>query len=110
MLSANDCCRRCAIGYLRIAECSRESVLTSKDAGSELRVEFPDSLPRPYSELRRKGCEPVAARFNDAVQWAEQVLIDALSQFAAHVNDRPTGQCDGKLKVFWRELHPHDDW
>jgi hypothetical protein len=52
----------------------------------------------------------VAARFNDAVQWAEQVLIDALSQFAAHVNDRPTGQCDGKLKVFWRELHPHDDW
>ena len=51
-------------------------------------------------ELYEQECQRVAARFDDAVQLAEQAFMDELSKLVSHLTERLTGQDDGKPKVF----------
>ena len=51
-------------------------------------------------ELYEQECQRVAARFDDAVQMAEQAFVDELSKLVSHLTERLTGEADGKPKVF----------
>ena len=63
-------------------------------------VEPPDYLMQLNPELYEQECQRVAARFDDAVQLAEQAFVDELSKLVSHLTERLTGQADGKPKVF----------
>ncbi len=63
-------------------------------------VEPPDYLMQLNPELYEQECQRVAARFDDAVQLAEQAFVDELSKLVNHLAERLTGQSDGKPKVF----------
>ena len=63
-------------------------------------VEPPDYLMQLNPELYEQECQRVAARFDDAVQLAEQAFVDELSKLVFHLTERRTGQVDGKPKVF----------
>jgi hypothetical protein len=63
-------------------------------------VEPPDYLQQLNPDLFRQECERVAARFDEAVQLAESAFTEELHQLVAHLNERLTGQTDGKPKVF----------
>ena len=51
-------------------------------------------------EVYRQECQRVAARFDEAIQLAEQAFIDELRQLVSHLHERLTGQVDGKPKIF----------
>jgi hypothetical protein len=63
-------------------------------------VEPPDYLRRLAPELYREECRRAAARFDEAVQLAEQMFLDQLGQLVSHLAERLTGAADGKPKVF----------
>lgn len=63
-------------------------------------VEPPDYLQQLNPDLFRQECERVAARFDEAVQLAESAFTEELHQLVSHLNERLTGQTDGKPKVF----------
>ena len=63
-------------------------------------VEPPSYLRQLNPELYEQECQRVQARFNEAVQLAEQAFIDELSQLVEHLAERLSGQVDGKPKVF----------
>ncbi len=63
-------------------------------------VEPPDYLMQLNPELYEQECQRVAARFDDAVQLAEQAFVDELSKLVSHLTERLSGQSDGKPKVF----------
>lgn len=63
-------------------------------------VEPPSYLQQVNPELYEQECRRVAARFDEALQLAEQAFCDELSQLIAHLNERLTGSGDGKPKVF----------
>lgn len=63
-------------------------------------VEPPDYLRQLNPELYRQECERVAARFDEAVQLAEQAFMEELQQLISHLTERLSGQVDGKPKVF----------
>ena len=63
-------------------------------------VEPPNYLRQLNPELYEQECQRVQARFNEAVQLAEQAFIDELSQLIEHLAERLSGQVDGKPKVF----------
>lgn len=63
-------------------------------------VEPPSYLRRLSPELYEQECRRVAARFNEAVQLAEQAFLDELSKLVSHLTERLSGQADGKPKVF----------
>jgi len=63
-------------------------------------IEPPDYLMQLNPELYEQECQRVAARFDDAVQLAEQAFVDELSKLVSHLTERLTGQIDGKPKVF----------
>ena len=63
-------------------------------------VEPPSYLQRLNPELYRQECQRVVARFDEAVQLAEQAFLDELSKLVAHLTERLTGQVDSKPKVF----------
>jgi hypothetical protein len=63
-------------------------------------VEPPDYLRQLKPELYEQECQRVSARFDEAVQLAEQAFMDELSGLIAHLAERLTGQTDGKPKVF----------
>ena len=63
-------------------------------------VEPPDYLMQLNPELYEQECQRVAARFDDAVQLAEQAFVDELSKLVSHLTERLAGQVDGKPKVF----------
>ena len=63
-------------------------------------VEPPDYLMQLNPELYEQECQRVAARFDDAVQLAEQTFVDELSKLVSHLTERLTGEADGKPKVF----------
>ena len=63
-------------------------------------VEPPDYLMQLNPELYEQECQRVAARFDDAVELAEQAFVDELSKLVSHLTERLTGQADGKPKVF----------
>ena len=63
-------------------------------------IEPPDYLMQLNPELYEQECQHVAARFDDAVQLAEQAFVDELSKLVSHLTERLTGEADGKPKVF----------
>lgn len=63
-------------------------------------VEPPDYLRQLSPQLYEQEAQRVAARFNEAVQLAEQAFIEELSRMVSHLTERLSGQEDGKPKVF----------
>ena len=63
-------------------------------------VEAPTYLQQLKPELYEQECRRVAARFDDAVQMAEQAFIDELSRLVSHLTERLSGDGDGQPKVF----------
>ena len=51
-------------------------------------------------DLYRQECQRVQARFDEAVQLAEQAFTDELAKLVSHLTERLSGQEDGKPKVF----------
>ncbi len=63
-------------------------------------VEPPEYLRQLNPALYEQECQRVQARFDEAVQLAEQAFIDELSKLADHLGERLSGNADGKPKVF----------
>ena len=63
-------------------------------------VEPPNYLRQLNPEVYEQECQRVQARFNEAVELAEQTFIDELSKLVEHLAERLAGQDDGKPKVF----------
>ena len=63
-------------------------------------MEPPEYLRELSPDDYRQECQRVAARFDEAIQLAEQAFIDELHQLVAHLSERLTGQVDGKPKIF----------
>lgn len=63
-------------------------------------IEPPDYLQQLNPQLYEQECRRVQARFDDAIQMAEQAFIDELSQLVSHLTERLVGNDDGKPKVF----------
>lgn len=67
--------------------------------------DFPSVEPPPYllqlsPELYRQEAQRVAARFDEAVQLAEQAFLEELDRIVSHLTERLTGTDDGQPKVF----------
>jgi hypothetical protein len=67
--------------------------------------EYPNIEPPAYLEhlnpaLYEEESQRVAARFDEAVQLAEQAFVSELTGLVAHLTERLTGQIDNKPKVF----------
>jgi len=67
--------------------------------------DFPSVEPPPYlqqlsPQLYQQECQRVQARFDEAVQLAEQAFTDELAKLVSHLTERLSGQEDGKPKVF----------
>jgi hypothetical protein len=63
-------------------------------------IEPPDYLRQLNPELYEQECRRVSARFDEALQLAEQAFLAELSQLVSHLTDRLSGTEDGKPKVF----------
>ena len=63
-------------------------------------LEPPDYLAQLNPEIYRQECERVSARFDEAVQLAEQAFIEELQDLVSHLTERLTGQADHRPKVF----------
>ena len=63
-------------------------------------IEPPDYLRQLNPELYEQECRRVAARFDEALQLAEQAFLAELSQLVTHLTNRLSGTEDGKPKVF----------
>jgi hypothetical protein len=50
--------------------------------------------------LYQQECQRIQARFDEAVQMAEQAFMDELSKLVSHLTERLTGSDDGKPKIF----------
>jgi hypothetical protein len=63
-------------------------------------VEPPQHLRELNPELYEEQCRRVAARFEEAVQLAEQAFTEELASLVSHLTERLSGHDDGKPKVF----------
>ncbi len=63
-------------------------------------IEPPDYLRRLHPELYEQECRRVQARFDEAVQLAEQAFVEELQKLIAHLTERLAGTEDGTPKVF----------
>ena len=63
-------------------------------------VEPPEYLSQLSPRLFEQECERVTARFDEAVQLAEEAFVTELNRLVSHLSDRLSGQEDGKPKVF----------
>ena len=63
-------------------------------------VEPPEYLRRLSPALYQEECRRATARFDEAIQLAEQMLLGELDQLVTHLAERLSGQADGKPKVF----------
>jgi hypothetical protein len=63
-------------------------------------VEPPSYLRQLSPELYEQEAARVAARFDEAVQLAEQAFVEELSKLVNHLTDRLSGNEDGKPKIF----------
>jgi hypothetical protein len=63
-------------------------------------VEPPNYLRQLNPELYEQECQRMQARFDEAVQMAEQAFTEELSKLVEHLSDRLSGDSDGKAKVF----------
>lgn len=63
-------------------------------------VEVPSYLQRLNPAVYEQECRRVQARFDEAVQLAEQAFLEELSRLVEHLTERLSGEADGKPKVF----------
>ncbi len=63
-------------------------------------VEPPNYLRQLSPELYEQECRRVQARFDEAVQLAEQAFMEELARLVDHITERLSGELDGKPKVF----------
>jgi hypothetical protein len=63
-------------------------------------IEPPDYLRQLSPSLFAQEQARVAARFDEAVQLAEQAFIEELSRLVSHLTERLSGGDDGKPKIF----------
>ena len=63
-------------------------------------VEPPEYLRQLSPQLYEQEASRVAARFDEAVQLAEQAFTEELSKLVSHLTERLSGNEDGKPKVF----------
>lgn len=63
-------------------------------------VEPPDYLQQLSPDLYDAECQRVQARFDEAVQLAEQAFLSELAGLVSHLTERLSGSDDGKPKVF----------
>lgn len=63
-------------------------------------VEPPDYLRQLNPRLYEQECQRMQARFQEAVELAEQAFLDELSKLVSHLSERLSGSDDGKPKVF----------
>ena len=63
-------------------------------------VEPPDYLRQLSPQLFEQEAARVAARFDEAVQLAEQAFTEELSKLVSHLTERLSGSDDGKPKIF----------
>jgi hypothetical protein len=63
-------------------------------------VEPPAYLRQLSPELYQQECARIQARFDEAVELAEQAFVDELSKLVSHLAERLTGSDDGKPKIF----------
>lgn len=63
-------------------------------------VEPPNYLRQLNPALYEQECQRMRARFDQAVQLAEQAFIEELSKLIEHLGERLSGDADGKPKVF----------
>ncbi|MEQ8788721.1 MAG: hypothetical protein RIC55_20590 [Pirellulaceae bacterium] len=63
-------------------------------------VEPPDYLRQLQPELYEQECRRASARFDEAVELAEQALVGELGALVSHLTERLSGQADGKPKIF----------
>jgi hypothetical protein len=63
-------------------------------------VEPPDYLRELSPELYEQESQRVRARFEEAVQLAEQAFLEELSRLVAHLTERLSVSEDGRFKVF----------
>ena len=63
-------------------------------------VEPPDYLRQLSPALYQLECQRVQARFDEAIQLAEQAFLDELAKLVDHLSERLTGGDDGKPKIF----------
>jgi hypothetical protein len=63
-------------------------------------VEPPDYLQQLNPELYEQECQRVQARFDEAVQLAEQAFLEELSKLVDHLSERLSGTVDSKPKIF----------
>ena len=62
--------------------------------------EPPDYLRQLSPQLYEQECQRVQARFDEAVQLAEQAFLEELAKLVEHLSERLNGQVDGRPKVF----------
>ena len=63
-------------------------------------VEPPEYLRQLSPQLYQQEAARVAARFDEAVQLAEQAFTEELSKLVSHLTERLSGADDGKPKIF----------
>lgn len=63
-------------------------------------VEAPNYLRQINPELYEAECRRMQARFEEAVELAEQAFTEELAKLVDHMTERLSGQVDGKPKVF----------
>ena len=63
-------------------------------------VEPPDYLRQLSPQLYQQEAQRVSARFDEAIQLAEQAFTEELSKLISHLGERLSGSDDGKPKVF----------
>jgi hypothetical protein len=63
-------------------------------------VEPPSYLQQLNPQLYEQQCQRVQARFDEAVQLAEQAFLEELSRLVEHLGERLSGTEDGRPKVF----------
>jgi hypothetical protein len=63
-------------------------------------VEPPAYLQQLSPELYQQECARIQARFDEAVQLAEEAFTEELSKLVSHLTERLTGSDDGKPKIF----------
>lgn len=63
-------------------------------------VEPPEYLSRLSPRLFEQECERVTARFDEAIQLAEDAFLNELNRLVCHLSERLSGQEDGRPKVF----------
>lgn len=63
-------------------------------------VEPPEYLRQLSPQLYQQEASRIAARFDEAVQLAEQAFTEELSKLVSHLTERLSGSEDGKPKVF----------